>query len=79
MKRILLTALFIVYCSLFIGNAQTLRYEKPAATWTQALPLGNGTMGAMVYGTPANRRQLGHRRFRLATVRWVRWYMARLP
>ena len=53
MKRFLLTALFIVHCSLFIGNAQTLRYEKPAATWTQALPLGNGTMGAMVYGTPA--------------------------
>ena len=33
--------------------AQQLRYDKPAATWTQALPLGNGTMGAMVYGTPA--------------------------
>ncbi|MBM3441988.1 MAG: hypothetical protein FJX89_04710 [Bacteroidetes bacterium] len=34
------------------ANGQKLRlwYQKPAATWTEALPLGNGRIGAMVYG-----------------------------
>ena len=30
-----------------------LWYDRPAATWTQALPIGNGVMGGMVFGTPA--------------------------
>ena len=29
-----------------------LWYDKPAAVWTEALPLGNGRLGAMVFGTP---------------------------
>ena len=29
---------------------QTLWYNKPASTWDTALPLGNGTMGAMCFG-----------------------------
>lgn len=36
------------------ANAQTLStrlwYDQPARRWTQALPLGNGRLGAMVYG-----------------------------
>ncbi|MFP4621132.1 MAG: glycosyl hydrolase family 95 catalytic domain-containing protein [Bacteroidales bacterium] len=28
-----------------------LWYNQPAAEWTEALPLGNGKLGAMVYGT----------------------------
>ena len=28
-------------------------YNRPAQTWTQALPVGNGVMGGMVFGTPA--------------------------
>ena len=27
-----------------------LWYRAPASAWTQALPLGNGRLGAMVYG-----------------------------
>lgn len=27
-----------------------LWYNKPAEAWTQALPIGNGTLGAMIYG-----------------------------
>ena len=27
-----------------------LRYSRPATTWTDALPVGNGRMGAMIYG-----------------------------
>ena len=30
-----------------------LWYDQPAQTWTQALPIGNGVMGGMVFGTPA--------------------------
>ena len=33
--------------------ALTLWYNAPAAEWTQALPLGNGRQGAMVFGAPA--------------------------
>ncbi len=28
----------------------TLKYDKPAAVWTEALPIGNGRLGAMVFG-----------------------------
>ena len=32
-------------------DAQTLFYTRPSRRWTDALPLGNGSLGAMVYGT----------------------------
>lgn len=42
------------YCVITVGVfAQTenkLWYNHPASWWTEALPLGNGTLGAMVYG-----------------------------
>ncbi|UKT65400.1 glycoside hydrolase family 95 protein [Pedobacter mucosus] len=31
------------------GNNQTLWYNKPAEKWTDALPIGNGRIGAMVF------------------------------
>lgn len=33
-------------------NRNEMWYEKPAQVWTEALPLGNGKLGAMVYGIP---------------------------
>jgi alpha-L-fucosidase 2 len=30
--------------------ALTLHYDKPASVWTEALPIGNGRLGAMVFG-----------------------------
>lgn len=37
----------------------TLWYQSPAAVWNEALPLGNGTLGAMIYGgTTVDRYQL---------------------
>jgi len=30
--------------------AQRLRYDRPAETWLEALPLGNGRIGAMCFG-----------------------------
>ena len=34
-----------------------LWYDCPAQVWTEALPLGNGRLGAMVYGTQGIREQ----------------------
>ena len=31
-----------------------LWYDSPAQHWEEALPLGNGRLGAMVYGDPVN-------------------------
>lgn len=33
-----------------------LRYDRPAAVWTEALPVGNGRLGAMVFGGLADER-----------------------
>ncbi len=35
------------------ANRLTLWYNKPASFWEEALPLGNGHLGAMVYGSVA--------------------------
>ncbi|MBR2113467.1 MAG: glycoside hydrolase family 95 protein, partial [Prevotella sp.] len=53
MKRLFLSivSLCIVHYALCIEYR--LWYNQPAMTWTQALPIGNGVMGGMVYGTPA--------------------------
>ena len=32
--------------------ALRLWYEKPAGAWVEALPVGNGRLGAMVFGDP---------------------------
>ncbi len=38
-----------------------LRYEKPAVHWEEALPVGNGSMGAMVFGQVEEERiQFNH-------------------
>jgi len=38
-----------------------LWYRQPAAAWTEALPIGNGRLGAMVFGRVAQERlQLNH-------------------
>lgn len=54
--RLLLLALFAL--PLF-AQETTLWYEKPAAQWTDALPVGNGRLAAMVFGgVEAERLQL---------------------
>ncbi len=48
----------LLSCSIYSLSAQTnsykLWYNKPAQVWTEALPLGNGRLGAMVFGNPAS-------------------------
>ena len=33
-----------------LNPSLSLWYDKPANSWTEALPIGNGRLGAMVYG-----------------------------
>ncbi len=43
--------LFLIFPFFSIGqNALKLWYQQPAKVWTEALPLGNGRLGAMVFG-----------------------------
>lgn len=37
-------------------GSHLLRYETPARQWVEALPVGNGRLGAMVFGNPARER-----------------------
>ncbi|UYQ93931.1 glycoside hydrolase family 95 protein [Chitinophaga horti] len=47
-------AFLLMIAGVMPAGAQTnkLWYKQPAADWLQALPVGNGRMGAMVYGRP---------------------------
>ncbi len=36
-----------------MSSGTLLWYDSPAKAWTQSLPIGNGTLGAMIYGTPS--------------------------
>lgn len=55
-KRLLLSVSFtciviLVFCQPVRNPAEySLRYDRPAAIWEEALPLGNGKTGAMVFG-----------------------------
>ena len=39
-------------------DSSILRYHKPAKEWTEALPLGNGSLGAMVLAARSMRESL---------------------
>jgi alpha-L-fucosidase 2 len=55
-KKISISILFILFAInlLFAEKSECkLSYDKPAQVWTEALPLGNGRLGAMVFGNPA--------------------------
>jgi alpha-L-fucosidase 2 len=41
---------------LALHAAPTLWYAQPALKWTEALPVGNGSLGAMVFGQPVEER-----------------------
>jgi alpha-L-fucosidase 2 len=61
-----LSLLFFIYIVLTLGacqnpstintNALKLWYQQPAQTWLEAMPIGNGKLGAMVYGVPKRER-----------------------
>ena len=53
LKRALVVLLSVVSISIDAQEKPVLWYDKPAQYWEEALPLGNGRLGAMVYGNPA--------------------------
>lgn len=44
----------LVYEANSQNNSLKLWYEQPAKQWVEALPVGNGRLGAMIYGDPVN-------------------------
>jgi alpha-L-fucosidase 2 len=63
MKRTFLISLICsgvaTFCNVAVPaltNPLTLWYSKPAEKWVQALPVGNGRLGAMIFGQPEKER-----------------------
>ncbi len=56
MKKLIILNLTLMICAIAAAQEHRLWYDRPAQTWTQALPIGNGVMGGMVYGTPTVER-----------------------
>ena len=52
LKIALVVLLSVVSISIDAQEKPVLWYDKPARYWEEALPLGNGRLGAMVYGNP---------------------------
>ena len=55
MKKFLLFILFIFSSSLLLSQKDSLLklwYNRPAEQWVEALPIGNGRLGAMIFGDP---------------------------
>ena len=50
MTKIIATVL--IAAASFASAADLLRYRQPAANWNEALPIGNGRLGGMVFGDP---------------------------
>jgi alpha-L-fucosidase 2 len=55
--------LFFLLCLIFVLNLSAqnntlmkLWYNQPAKQWVEALPIGNGRLGAMVFGNPSNEK-----------------------
>ena len=51
---ILLAALYAQ--AVHAAGPHILWYDRPARLWTEALPIGNGRLGGMVYGNVATER-----------------------
>jgi len=52
LKRTIITSAIVALCSLpLTASIHTLWYDTPAFSWeTHALPIGNGSLGAMLFG-----------------------------
>lgn len=52
MKKILILLLLLSNAAFAQQQSLLLWYKQPSAKWEEALPVGNGRLGAMVYGRP---------------------------
>ena len=55
-RKLICVLLGAMMVTMTAAREYRLWYNRPAKTWTQALPVGNGVMGGMVFGTPAVER-----------------------
>ncbi len=55
MRKIIIITLCLIQLtvSAYANEHLKLWYSKPASLWNEALPIGNGRLGAMVYGNPS--------------------------
>lgn len=53
-RKIIFSIVAIAFTILAKAQDMELWYDKPAAKWVEALPVGNGRLGAMIYGGIAN-------------------------
>jgi alpha-L-fucosidase 2 len=62
MFRVTIAASLVLTAFAAAAEAPVLWYDAPAPTWSEALPVGNGELGAMVFGGAAQERiQLNHK------------------
>lgn len=56
MKKQIITVVFTIAATIVLHAQEPLLlwYERPATHWNSALPLGNGRIGAMAYGSPVD-------------------------
>jgi alpha-L-fucosidase 2 len=48
---------YLLVCSSPVkAEKLTIWYDKPASVWNEALPVGNGRLGAMIFGDPAQEK-----------------------
>lgn len=50
MRRLLFTSMMLLSTLLAVAQSTLLHYDRPASFFEEALPIGNGAQGAMVYG-----------------------------
>lgn len=55
-KKLLATLALFLFALGMQAQGYRLWYNTPAEVWTEALPLGNSRLGAMVYGLPTTER-----------------------
>lgn len=51
-KKLILASLLLASSLAIHAQAYKLWYDRPAQVWTEALPLGNGRLGTMIFGNP---------------------------
>ena len=56
MKRFLPLLALVAACTAAPQQNLSLQYDRPAEYFEEALPVGNGRLGAMVYGNPVHER-----------------------
>ncbi|HPR62571.1 MAG TPA: glycoside hydrolase N-terminal domain-containing protein, partial [Prolixibacteraceae bacterium] len=54
--KFVLVFVFTILFTCFVSAQNVLWFEQPAKQWDNALPIGNGRLGAMVFGQTAYER-----------------------